>query len=136
MTALEEFVKEVNCALFINALGEQISFKTSKNKTITGDFLAINIGNLNDILYHDDLICMKKRFNIKKSLEENEKNEVFKDTKLGKINLSSLTNYDDNDDNDKSQKTEDEFLYFCFKNIQIKGAKQASSKFIIILKMI
>ena len=68
----------------------------------------------------------------KKSLEENEKNDLFKDTKLGKITLSSLTNYDDNDDNDMSPKTEDEFLYFCFKNIQIKGAKQASSKFIII----
>lgn len=129
MTALEEFVKEVNCALFINALGEQISFKTSKNKTITGDFLAINMQDLNDILYHDDLICMKKRFNIKNSLEENEKNDVFKESKYGKITLSALNNYDNNDD-DKGQtdKTEDEFLYFCFKNIQIKGAKQASSK--------
>lgn len=131
MTALEEFVKEVNCALFINALGEQISFKTSKNKTITGDFLAINMKDLNDILYHDDLICMKKRFNIKNSLEENEKNDVFKESKYGKITLSALNDYDNNDDKGQTNKTEDEFLYFCFKNIQIKGAKQASSKYFL-----
>ena len=114
MTALDDFIKDVNNTLFVHCLGEKILFKTEKNKLITGDFLSINPKNMNDILYHDDETYIKERLDISKKINRSNNNL---------INSNSTKDSKNSNDND-------EIMYFKIEdiNFNINTSKQAKGK--------
>lgn len=120
MTALDDFIKEINSVLFVHCLGEKITFKTDKNNTLTGDFLAINPDDANDILYHDDETCLKERINIKENIGKSSFSTNIKYKSTSKDNKSNIKKaIDDNE----------EILYFKIEDINLAHIKQVNSKF-------
>lgn len=120
MTAFDDFIKEINSCLFVHCLGEKLLLKTSKNNTLSGEFLSINPDNMTDILYHDDDICIKNRIDIDKSLEQNN----IKPKQVNKHNSNASTLKNDVDG-------PEEILYFKIEDISLLQLKQVNSTSIL-----